>query len=134
MTGLGGTAGIIPGADTARVPWPTESLSLEESELTARNCGAFCLVTAKPPEDIPFGVTRTRSNLRPSNTHFPVRQAVHLAVYDLLGRRVAVLTDEVHQAGAHTVRFDPSGLSSGMYVYRLVADKQVLTGHMLFVR
>jgi hypothetical protein len=46
---------------------------------------------------------------------------VRLAVYDLLGREVAVLAERVMDAGAHEVSFDGSGLPSGVYVYRLRA-------------
>jgi photosystem II stability/assembly factor-like uncharacterized protein len=44
---------------------------------------------------------------------------VRLAVYDLLGREVAVLVDEKKEPGSYQVRFDGSGLSSGVYFYRL---------------
>ena len=96
-------------------------LSIEESEL---------------PEFVRLGQNYPNP-FNPSTTieyALPRPSKVHLAVYDLLGHRVAVLTDEVRQAGAHAVRFDASGLSSGMYVYRLIADKQVLTGHMSLVK
>ena len=42
-----------------------------------------------------------------------------LAVYDIAGRRVALLADGRREPGKHAVRFDASGLSSGVYVYRL---------------
>ena len=44
---------------------------------------------------------------------------VRLSVYDLLGREVAVLVNEVQIPGIHQVQFDASALSSGMYVYRI---------------
>ena len=44
---------------------------------------------------------------------------VRLIVYDLLGREVAVLVNEKKDAGVHEVRFDGSGLASGIYLYRL---------------
>ena len=42
-----------------------------------------------------------------------------LAVYDLLGREVAVLVDERKGPGRYEVKFDGSGLSSGVYFYRI---------------
>jgi len=45
----------------------------------------------------------------------PVRVTVH----DLLGREVAVLVDGFRPAGRHSVTFDGSRMSSGMYYYRL---------------
>jgi glucuronoarabinoxylan endo-1,4-beta-xylanase len=51
----------------------------------------------------------------------PVAGDVRLGVYDLLGREVAVLVNERKMAGTYEVRFDASGLSSGVYVYRLTS-------------
>ncbi len=42
-----------------------------------------------------------------------------LAIYNLLGEKVAVLVNEKQQAGAHNVEFNAGGLASGVYVYRL---------------
>lgn len=47
-----------------------------------------------------------------------------LAVYDLLGREVAVLVDGPMSSGAHSVTFDGSGLSSGVYLVRLTAGSE----------
>ena len=44
---------------------------------------------------------------------------VTLAVFDLLGREVARLIDGVQPPGAYSVRFAPSNLAGGLYVYRL---------------
>ena len=67
---------------------------------------------------------------------FTVQSAtqVRLAVYDLLGREVAVLVDGVVGAGGHAVSFDASGLASGIYLYRLTAGGDVLTRKMVLLR
>lgn len=44
---------------------------------------------------------------------------VRVSVYDLIGREVAVLADGNFPSGSHQVRFDATGLSSGLYVVRL---------------
>ena len=44
---------------------------------------------------------------------------VTLRVYDVLGREVATLVEERRAAGLYRVRFDGSGLASGVYFYRL---------------
>jgi hypothetical protein len=49
----------------------------------------------------------------------PAATDARLAVYDMLGRRVAVLHDGFADAGRHTVAFDGSRLPSGAYVARL---------------
>lgn len=53
----------------------------------------------------------------------PVAADVTLEIFDVFGRRVAVLLqNEQKQAGYHNVSFDASDLSSGMYIYRLHAQ------------
>ena len=46
---------------------------------------------------------------------------VHLAVYDALGREVAVLAGGLRQPGAHEARISGAELSAGVYLVRLVA-------------
>ena len=46
---------------------------------------------------------------------------VNLTVYDILGREVAVLVNENKAPGSYMVRFDASGLNSGLYIYQLTA-------------
>ncbi len=52
------------------------------------------------------------------------RTPVRLSVYDILGREVAVLVSETMNPGAHTVQWDASALSSGVYFSRLTAGSQ----------
>jgi hypothetical protein len=61
-------------------------------------------------------------------------QDVKLYVYDLLGRRIQTLIDEPRQAGSHTITFDASGLSSGVYFYRLKAGKEFQTRRMVLLK
>jgi hypothetical protein len=44
---------------------------------------------------------------------------VRLAVYDLLGREVALLVNEPKDPGNYAVRFTAAGLTSGVYYYRI---------------
>ncbi len=59
---------------------------------------------------------------------------VTLAVYDLLGRRVATLVDAFQPAGEHEAHVDAADLSSGTYVYRLQSGGQAETRTMVVVR
>jgi len=47
---------------------------------------------------------------------------VTLKVYDILGHEVAVLVDEIKQAGSYEVKFDGRELPSGIYFYTLTAS------------
>jgi len=64
----------------------------------------------------------------------PHPQDIQVAVYNLLGQQAATLADGPHSAGIHQITFDGSGLASGVYVYRLVADNQVITKKMALVK
>ena len=57
---------------------------------------------------------------------FAVPEAAHVEVvlYDVLGRRVAVLANSLFDSGRHTVRFDGSDLASGVYVLRAVMEPE----------
>jgi hypothetical protein len=57
-----------------------------------------------------------------------------LKVYDLLGREVAVLVNGTMAAGAHSVAFDASALTSGVYVYKLEAGGQSMTRRMTLIK
>ena len=55
---------------------------------------------------------------------------VRLEVFDLLGRRIRSMVDQHQQAGRYAVNLDGTGLASGVYLFRLTADRhvQVRTG------
>ncbi|WP_243665241.1 T9SS type A sorting domain-containing protein, partial [Rhodothermus marinus] len=59
---------------------------------------------------------------------------VRVRVYDLLGRVVATLVDEVQPAGTYRVTFRAEGLSSGIYVYRLETPSGIFARKMMIVR
>ena len=61
----------------------------------------------------PFNPTTTIPFALPSSSE------VTLAVYDLLGRRVAVLVEGPMAAGRHEVRFEADHFSSGVYLVRM---------------
>ena len=52
----------------------------------------------------------------------PRAAPVRLAVYNMLGREVAVLVDKVQPAGHHQVVWDASNMASGIYLIRLRAE------------
>lgn len=57
-----------------------------------------------------------------------------LVVTDVLGREVAVLVNEQKTAGIHSVNFDASRLSSGIYFYTLSSGSFKETKKMLLVK
>jgi hypothetical protein len=59
---------------------------------------------------------------------------LHLAIYDILGREVAVLVDGAMSAGFHEVTFDARALSSGMYIYRLTTPMGSVSKRMMLLK
>ena len=64
----------------------------------------------------------------------PETSDVRLEVFDMLGRRVTTLVDEQRSAGSHTVRFDATGLTSGLYIYRIIVGEHEITRKMTLVK
>jgi Ca-activated chloride channel homolog len=64
----------------------------------------------------------------------PVASKVRLVVYDLLGRKVAVLVEGMMPAGVHEVTFDATGLASGIYICRLTAGQFTASRTMVLAR
>jgi len=59
---------------------------------------------------------------------------VKLVVFDVLGRAVAELVNELKEPGTYDVNWDASGVSSGVYFYRLSAGDFSETKSMLLLR
>lgn len=76
----------------------------------------------------PFNPETTIKYALPNEAH------VTLEVYDVLGRRVALLVEDVQQAGRHEARFNAEGLASGIYLYRLEADSFVKVSQMILMK
>jgi hypothetical protein len=68
------------------------------------------------------------------NFAIPKQGFVTLKVYDMLGREVTKLVNEVKQAGTYSVDFDATRLSSGVYFYKLEAGGFVDTKRMVLVK
>lgn len=59
---------------------------------------------------------------------------VKLAVYDILGRQVAVLMEGFVQAGEHSALFNAEGLNSGVYIYRIESGSYTETRKMTLMK
>jgi len=65
------------------------------------------------------------------NYQLLVNGKVELKIFDLLGREVKTIVNEEKPAGKHSVRFDASGFSSGVYIYQLKSGNQVISKKMI---
>ncbi len=59
---------------------------------------------------------------------------VTLKVYDILGNEIATLVNEEKPAGEYEVIFDATGLSSGIYFYRLTAGKYTSANKLILMK
>ena len=75
--------------------------------------------------------TRSASSMQ---VDLPEPAHARLALYDALGREVAVALDADRPAGRHTVALATDGLATGVYIARLVADGTVRTQRLTVVR
>ncbi len=59
---------------------------------------------------------------------------VQLKIFDTLGKEVATIIDRKMESGVHSVNFDASNLSSGVYFYKLITQNFVSTNKMILMK
>ncbi len=64
----------------------------------------------------------------------PFSQHVELSVFDMLGREVKVLYNDIAPAGIVTVDFNGEGLASGVYFYRLKTQDFAASKKLLLLK
>jgi hypothetical protein len=64
----------------------------------------------------------------------PVASPVSLTLYDVLGREIKRMVDDVFDAGVHSYRFDGGSLASGLYYYRIAAGSYSNVKKMILVK
>ncbi|MEQ9263924.1 MAG: CotH kinase family protein [Balneolaceae bacterium] len=98
------------------------------------------VTSAEPEQDIPSQLTLYQNYPNPFNPtttiSFSLSESsiVSIDVFAVDGRLVQNLTTSRYQTGKHSVRFDASSLSSGVYFYRLTTPDKLLTRKMLLIK
>lgn len=64
----------------------------------------------------------------------PVSQQVELSIFDMLGREVKVLYNDIAPAGIMAIDFNAEGLASGVYVYRLKTQDFMSSKKLLLIK
>ncbi|MBI5727343.1 MAG: T9SS type A sorting domain-containing protein [Ignavibacteriales bacterium] len=64
----------------------------------------------------------------------PEKTNARLDVFDLLGRKVAELTNKEYQPGNHTLQWDASNYPTGVYFYTLVTNKNTMSKKLLIIK
>lgn len=116
-------------------PWAKQQPSWEYQFITQGSS-----LSTGDDGELPSGIRLHQNYPNPFNPNTQIRfslnrpDQVTLAVYDATGRMVQTLLNQNMNSGIHTVNFDGSGLSSGMYLYRLQAGDQVFIRKMTLVK
>jgi hypothetical protein len=90
--------------------------------------------------DIPNEVKLSQNYPNPFNPStnitfgLPQRSNVKITVYDMLGRKVATVFSGSKSQGFHSVQFDASNLSSGIYIYQLRTDFGIVSKQMTLLK
>ncbi len=91
--------------------------------------------TSVPKE---FGLAQNYPNpFNPSTViqfNVPKQEKLMLTVYNILGQKVATLLDAEVSAGVHSITFDASKLSSGIYFYQLSGNNVNITKKMILTK
>lgn len=83
-------------------------------------------------EGFPEKISLAQNYPNPFNPHtvikyeLPVESVVNIEVFDMLGRRVAVLVDEAKSAGTHSVTFNAAPFPSGVYMARFKVNESLI--------
>lgn len=64
----------------------------------------------------------------------PISSNVSLKVFDMLGREVATLVDEVKETGSYNVSFNGKALTSGAYFYKFQSGNYIKINKMILMK
>lgn len=64
----------------------------------------------------------------------PAESYVEMNIYDILGKKVGNLVNDVKPAGEHTVSFNAQNFASGIYYYQLKTKDYLSTRKMVFIK
>ena len=117
------------------------TIALPEVQPAVRQPAVSGMVTG-PGAEIPTAFALGQNYPNPFNPSTTIQFAIpvgtygrtSLRLYDLLGREIATLVDEVKEPGVYTVRWDASGFGSGVYLYRMQAGAFVAHRRLVLVK
>jgi hypothetical protein len=117
--------------------------ALSQSEIDStwnKNLGVTVTGVKTISSEIPSNYSLSQNYPNPFNPvtkinfDLPKNGLVTLRIYDVLGREVKTLVNEVKNAGKYIVDFNGSSFSSGTYFYRLESNGYVVTKKMMLIK
>jgi hypothetical protein len=136
--GLGGfPLGDLNWFPTEYAQWKAQA----SAEYAAIQCGlSSCLGAVETATNLPQKFQLQQNYPNPFNPttviNFTIPKAgyVSLKVYNMLGQEVATLVDGYKAAQTYNINFDASNLSSGVYLYSVKFNNQVLSKKMILMK
>jgi len=117
------------------VAFAVYGLEFGNTETSVQGAGK---VTISPPFPTQFALHQNHPNPFNPETQIsfdvPRESMVRLDIFNMAGQLTTRLVEEAFVAGQHTVTWTPTGLPSGVYIYRLQAEGYVEIRKMLLVR
>lgn len=92
------------------------------------------------PKELPSEFSLSQNYPNPFNPvtkikyEIPKSSYVKMVIYDNLGRTIKVLVDEFQNAGSYEINLNAINLSSGVYYYRIQADKYSATKKLILLK
>ena len=140
----GGYSWRIPADIQEDSAYKVRIIALDDTTIRDESDESFAIrVTVSGAEDereVPRSFALAQNYPNPFNPatviryEIPTAGRVRLAVFDLLGRELAVLVDEMKNPGSYAVQFEARDLASGVYLYRLEAGSQSIVRKMLLLQ
>ncbi len=87
--------------------------------------GGFSLLQNYPNPFNPITIIRYQ---------LPKESRVSMKVFDILGKEVVVLVDELQDAGHKQIEFNGSSLASGFYIYKLITEEYSASRKMMILK
>ena len=125
---------IIPIDEIQRMAFTNIQTSVENPANAELAPGEFRLLQNYPNPFNPTTTIRYSVGELGSRQQAVGNRVVRLAVYDLLGREVAVLVDGQKQPGTYAVTWDATGMPSGVYFYRLTTGNYAESRKMVLTK
>jgi len=115
------------------------NLTFDPDNWILKDMGSFTDVSGNKITPVKFSLSQNYPNpFNPSTTiqfQIPETAETNLAVFDMLGNRVATLINGKKSAGKYSVEFKPdNGIASGIYLYKLQSGKFSQTRKMIFLK
>lgn len=105
-----------------------------ETELSALT------TSSEDEEELPFSLQLDQNYPNPFNPSTTISYTlnttgeVKLQIFNLLGKEVATLINEVQPSGSQLVTWNASEIPSGIYIYRLTVGDEMLTKRMTLIK